>query len=88
MGLLQFADDLLFFHQINEKTLVNLTKPLQIFKEEVGQHINKAKSQLMFSRNTHPGLGLTKDTLKITSAVNSFDYLGTPLALDRTQRTA
>lgn len=89
VGLLQFADDLLLFLQINKKTMTTLSKTLLLFEEEAGQCINKKKSQLMFSRNTFPTLThLTKDTLQITRSVSSFDYLGTLLALDRTQHSA
>lgn len=84
VGLLQFADDLLFFLQLNTRTLVHVGKIIQLFEEEAGQCINKTKSQLMFSRNTSPALiRLNRDTLQISRAVTSFDYLGTPLAMDR-----
>lgn len=89
VGLLQFADDLLFFLHINDRTLVNLTQTSQLFEEEACQSINKVKSQLLFSMNTSSGLArLTRDTLQISMSVTSFDYLGIPLALDKTQHTA
>lgn len=44
VGLLQFADDLLLFLQINERTMVNLSETLQVFEDEAGQRINEAKS--------------------------------------------
>lgn len=85
VGLLQFADDLLFFLHLNDSTLVNLSKTLQLFKEEAGQCINKSKRQLLFL-NTTPGMARqTRDTLQIHRSVTSFDYLGTPLAMDRNQ---
>ena len=42
VGLLQFADDLLFFHHIDDRTLVNLTRTLQLFEEEAGQRVDKS----------------------------------------------
>ncbi|KAJ8650120.1 hypothetical protein MRB53_003143 [Persea americana] len=56
VGLLQFADDLLFFLHLNDRHLMNLTKTLQLFEEEAGQRINKSKSQLLFPMNTTPGV--------------------------------
>ncbi|KAJ8619970.1 hypothetical protein MRB53_028499 [Persea americana] len=89
VGLLQFTDDLLIFLHINDRTVVNLTRTMQFFEEEAGQSINKSKGQLMFSKNTSPGLARhTRDTLQISRSVTTFVYLGTPLALDRTQRIA
>lgn len=74
VGLLHFADDLLFFLHINDKTLVNLTRNLQLFEEEAGQRINKSKSQLLFSKNIPYGLARhTRDILPISRSITSFD---------------
>lgn len=51
VGLLQFADNLLFFLGPNSQTLPSLNHILSLFEEEARQCINRSKSQLLFSKN-------------------------------------
>ncbi|KAJ8629693.1 hypothetical protein MRB53_023016 [Persea americana] len=82
VGLLQFANDLLLFLRPNDRTLTNHNQLLSMFEEQAGQHINRTKSQLMFSKNASSRtIRATKDALHIQREVTSFNYLGTSLAL-------
>ena len=84
---LMFADDLLLFGGVEEKTAFAVRDILKGFSDMSGQKVNEDKSRLTFSPNTLEAEGLLmQETLGIAKSDDLGMYLGLPLMHTRPKR--
>jgi len=77
---LLFADDSLVLIRANEGDCGHLQNILQLYEDCSGQVINKAKSAILFSRNTKPDQRKKVcDLLQVTKETMNERYLGLPV---------
>jgi hypothetical protein len=77
---LLFADDSLILIRATEGDCGHLQSILQLYKDCLGQMINKAKSAILFSQNTQAAQRKSVcDLLQITKGTMSEKYLGLPV---------
>jgi len=74
---LLFADDSLLLFKITDQSAGHLQDILSLYEVCSGQMINKEKSSVMFSRNTHDSVRRNfMDSLDIVSEAHNEKYLG------------
>ena len=82
-----FADDSLLFCRATESDCQKVLNILTVYKEASGQKINRDKTQLFFSTNTHED---TKNRVKVLVGVEEVTqyekYLGMPSFVGRAKR--
>ena len=75
-----FADDSLILIRANEGDCGHLQNVLQLYEDCSGQVINKAKSAILFSRNTKPDQRKKVcDLLQVTKETMNERHLGLPV---------
>jgi len=83
---LLFADDSLIMIRANEGDCAHLQEVLQLYEDCSGQMINKAKSAILFSKNTSPAnKRKVCDLLQVTKETMSEKYLGLPVHVGRSK---
>lgn len=84
---LLFADDLILFGRVDEKTAYAVRDTLDLFCSVSGQKINEEKSRLTFSPNTtQETKDLFQDTLNVRESENLGMYLGIPISHKKPNR--
>ena len=77
---LLFANDSLILIRANEGDCGHLQNILQLYEDCSGQAINKAKSAILFSRNTKvQQKKIVGDVLQVTKETMNERYLGLPV---------
>ena len=85
---LLFADDSLLLFKITNQSAGHLQDILSLYEVCSGQMINKEKSSVMFSRNTHDSVRRNfMASLDIVSEAHNEKYLGLPVYLGEIQNS-
>jgi hypothetical protein len=83
---LLFADDSLILIRANEGDGQQLQDILDLYERCSGQMINKAKSAVLFSKNTRDARRKEVcDTLQVTKETMNERYLGLPMHVGRSK---